>query len=491
MTTDANDIAKERGADGLRSAWDSADVVPLRAHKSKTVDAINGREITAANAGQETETPAETVARLASLKPFDYDRLREAEAKTLGIRVGTLDAEVKKLRPDDAEKDRSFLEDPVPWPDCVDGDDLLERFSTTAADHLILPSGAADALALWSLFAHAHDAFSVSPVLCATSPTPACGKTTLLTFLGGVVPRPLPASNISPAAFFRAVEKWCPCVLVDEADTFLRDNDELRGILNSGHSRAAAFVVRTQGEEHEPARFSTWAPKAIALIGKLPATLASRAIHIELRRMRADEQVKPLRLDRLDHLPPLQQQAARWAADNIAALRQADPTMPPSLFGRAADNWRPLIAIADVAGGNWPQRARSIASRMGTAHSEQTIGIMLLEDIRAIFKQRRTDRLASAELIEALIGMEHRPWPEFSRGKPLTPRQLAKMLDPFGVTPGTIRSGAATAKGYHQGSFDDAFRRYLPILSDTPSQPLETLDIYESRSVTGGIACDG
>ena len=207
MTTDANDIAKKRGTAALRAAWDSADVIPLRALNSKTVVAINERETATADAGHDSETPAGIVARLASLNPFDYDRVREAEAKTLGVRVGTLDAEVKKLRPDDTEGSGSFLEDPTPWPEHVNGDDLLERLSATAADHLVLPAGAADALALWAVFAHAHDAFSVSPVLCATSPTPACGKTTLLTFLGGVVPRPLPASNISPAALFRAVEK--------------------------------------------------------------------------------------------------------------------------------------------------------------------------------------------------------------------------------------------------------------------------------------------
>jgi len=490
MTTDANDIARKLGAAGLRRAWDGAAVIPLHKLNNETAEVINEREIAAAACAGK-ETPEEKIARLTTLKPFDYDRLRESEAKDLGIRVATLDAEVKRLRRAEAEDGGTFLEDPQPWPDQVDGADLLDRLTATAKAHLVLPSGAAEVLALWTLFTHAHDAFSVSPVLCATSPTPACGKTTLLTLLGGIVPRPLTASNISPAALFRAVEKWSPCVLVDEADTFLRDDDELRGILNSGHSRANAFVIRTQGDEHEPKRFSTWAPKAIALIGKLPATLASRAVHIELRRMRADEYVRPLRLDRLDHLPPLQQQAARWAADNAAQLYRADPEMPAALFGRAADNWRPLIAIADLAGGTWPKKARSIAATMGAAQAEQTLGIMLLEDVRAVFHKRKADRLASSEIVEALTAMEHRPWPEFSRGKPITPRQLAKLLDPFGVTPGTIRSGTVTTKGYYLSAFDDAFERYIPSKSVTPSQPLENKENDSLLSVTGGNACDG
>ena len=243
----------------------------------------------------------------------------------MAIRVGTLDLEVKKLRPGDTDDEANFLEGPEPWPEPVSGDELLNRLTKTAEAHLVLPPGAAGAIALWVVFAHAHDCFHISPILAATSPTPECGKTTLLTFLGGVVPRSLPASNITPAALFRAVEKWRPTVLIDEADTFLRDSVELRGVLNSGHQRANAFVVRTSGDNHEPARFRTWAPKAVAMIGKLPPTLASRAVHIELRRKTADERVEPLRLDRLDHLEPLLRMAARWATDNAAALREADP----------------------------------------------------------------------------------------------------------------------------------------------------------------------
>ena len=176
------------------------------------------------------------------------------------------------------------LDDPEPWPEPVEGADLLSALTKAVRDHLILPAGAAEAVALWIVHAHAHDTASISPILAVTSPTPECGKTTLLTLLSAVVPRPLPASNITTAAIFRAVEKWHPTLLVDEADTFLRDNDDMRGVLNSGHNRHAAWVIRTTGDDHEPCRFRTWAPKAIALIGRLPATLESRAIHIELRR---------------------------------------------------------------------------------------------------------------------------------------------------------------------------------------------------------------
>ncbi len=321
-------------------------------------------------AGSPELDTVETVARLAAMSPIDYDRVREVEAERLKVRVSTLDKEVTRARgpgrqneASDAEDD--FLVDPEPWPEPVDGADLLDRMTDLIASHLVLPKYAPEAISLWIMHAHAHDCFGISPVLGVTSPTPECGKTTSLTLIGGLVPRALPTSNITTAALFRAVEKWRPTLLIDEADTFLKNSDEMRGVLNSGHQRANAYVIRTVGDDHAPKRFRTWSPKAIALIGKLPATLASRAIHIELRRKTAGEAVRPLRADRLDHLLPFCRQAARWVEDNAPRLRNIDPDMPATLSGRAADNWRPLIAIADAAGGDWPARARQIAEELG------------------------------------------------------------------------------------------------------------------------------
>jgi putative DNA primase/helicase len=158
----------------------------------------------------------------------------------------------------------------------------------------------------------------------------------------------------------------------------VHNNDELRGVLNSGHARDNAFTVRTVGDDHEPRRFSTWAATAIALISELHATLASRSIHIEMRRVGLGETVEPLRLDKASHLPPLARKAALWAADNLDALRGADPAMPQGFSNRRADNWRPLLAIADRAAGHWPQRARKAALKLDRPDAGQTAALMLL-----------------------------------------------------------------------------------------------------------------
>ena len=288
------------------------------------------------------------------------------------------------------------------------------------------------------LHAHAHDCFLISPVLGITSPTPECGKSTLLTIVGAMVPRALTASNITTSGVFRAVEKWRPTLLIDEADTFIGVNDEMRGVLNSGHQKVSAYVIRIvdTGGDHEPRLYRTWAPKAIAMIGKMPSTLTSRSIRIELQKKQPGANVKPLRADRLDHLKPLLQQAARWVADNKIKLGAIDPDMPAGIGNRTADNWRPLIAIADVAGGDWPERARRIA--VGDKMPVQEIGILLLHDIQKIFETERVSKIASQELANKLVGAGDELWVEYRHGKQITQRQIAELLEPFRITPKNI-----------------------------------------------------
>ena len=421
--------------------------------------------------------------RLATMTAWDYKRSpeRQMAADELDVALRDLDIEVARRRKlaDDSKGRAVELYEPEPWSAPVDGANLLSNVAQAIRKHVGMSSASADATALWVVHAHAIDAADISPVLAIISPTPECGKTTTLTVISLAVTRPLMAANLTAAAVFRAVEKWQPTLIIDEADTFLRDNDELRGVLNSGHNKESAYVVRTVGDDHEPKRFRTWGAKAVALIGKLPATLSSRSIAIELRRLGANESVTPIRGNR-DYILHLARLAARWAADHVEELRTAEPDMPAALRGRRADNWRALLAIADAAGGDWPGRARRAAVELSGGPREETAGVEVLEDIRAIFDDKQATGLSSAEIVEALSKMEDRPWPEWSQGKPITTRQLAKLLEPFKIRPATIRlsiTGKPTAKGYTLADFADAFARYIPEIppfrSVTPSQPPE------------------
>jgi putative DNA primase/helicase len=366
------------------------------------------------------------------------------------------------------------LANPEPWGQPVDGATLAKDVADVLARFVVLALEAYVAVTLWILHSHALDAFQVSPLLLATSPTKRCGKTTLLHLMSRLVPRALMTSNISPASLFRAIERYKPTLLVDEADTFLKLSDEHRGLLNAGHTRAGAVVVRTAGEHFEPRMFSTWCAKVVAQIGRLPDTLEDRAVVVPMARRKAGEVVGRLRLDRLSELDPLSSRAARWAQDNVETLRLADPNVPQALDDRAQDNWRPLLAIADALGGDWPARARQAAlSLAGVDSGTDDAGEVLLADLKAILAERcDPEQISSETLVSDLAKREDRPWPEWRDGKPITKTGLARLLRRFEIEPRSIRcSGDHVVRGYLSADMREAFARYLPANVLRPLHP--------------------
>jgi putative DNA primase/helicase len=405
------------------------------------------------------------IGRLARLSPIEYERDRKVAAEQMGVRTTILDrlvaVERDNIDGDGAKQGRALsLPEPQPWHETIDGGELLRGLSAAIRRHVVMPDHVADAAAMWVVHTYIVDCFGISPRLAITSPEKSCGKTTLLDVLSRLVWRPLSTANATAAAIFRVVEMLRPTLLIDEADTFLRDNEELRGVLNSGH-RHGGSVLRTVGDDHEPRPFATYSACAIALIGKLPATLADRSITAELRRRLASEAVEPFRHDRTTHLDTLARKAARWASDNADRVRGADPDIPAGIFNRVADNWRPLLVIADTAGGDWPERARRVLVAMAGVNDDQSTGAMLFADIRDIYSEREADRLPSTELAEALVAIEGRPWAEWRHGKPITANSLARLLAPYSIAPTTIRVGTKTPKGDQLADFADAFERYL------------------------------
>ena len=419
--------------------------------------------------------------------PSKYETVR-SQLKSVGVRVSELDQHIKKgERSEDTAVNGSILDwpDEDPWPEPVDGAELLDEIVSVFKRYLVLPAHAAEAMAIWVIHSHALDASYFAPRLALLSPEKRCGKTTTLSVLHDLVRKPLPASNITPAALFRSIDLACPTLLIDEADTFLKDKDELRGILNSGHQRAQAFVLRVAGDDHTPVKFSTWTSISIAMIGKLPETLADRSIVIPLARKKPEDKVENFRSDNAGQFAPLKQKIVRWVEDNFAALRSWDGEVPSELHDRAKDNWRPLLAIADTAGGHWPDTARSAARGLSKNDDESSASVELLVDIKQIFETRDLDRMPTNEILSELHDIEERRWSDWRKGKPLNPSQFARMVKPFGVSPGSIRlEQGRTAKGYKLGDFEDAFSRYLPAQAGTPSQPAESVDLGQYSAVT-------
>lgn len=419
----------------------------------------------AVNDSADPETTRDVIARLAALSPIEYDRVRDSKAKEMGVRVAALDEEVKLARPRqdaDAQGQEIRFEKIEPWPDPVDTTELLDELAEVIGRNVVLSDQAITAAALWILYTYVHRKARVSPILAIESPDMRCGKTTLLRLLDGLVSRPLAVSNISAASLFRVVEQYEPTLLIDEADAFLKDNEELRGILNSGHTRGTAYVIRTVGEDHEPRRFSTWCPKAIALIGNLPRTLTDRSLTIPMRRKRPDEVIAKLPLDIVEMFGDVRRRCRRWA-DTEADYLDREPKSPAGLNDRTADNWSTLFAIADTAFSSWPDRARAAAVALaGSEDENEAAGVMLLGDLRVLYAEQNLDRLLSGEIVQALTKLEDRPWLDWYHGKSITVRQVARLLRPFGIHPKTLRAGDDRGKGYELSQFTDAFTRYLP-----------------------------
>ena len=359
------------------------------------------------------------------------------------------------------------LKDREPWNQPVRLEELLDQLVATLKRFLVLPALAAETLALWILHSYTFDAADATPRLALLSPEKRCGKTKVLDLLFHLVQRPLATSNVTAAALFRTIDACRPTALIDEVDTFGNDNSELRGVLNSGHARAAAFVIRNGGDHSEPRRFSTWCPVAYAAIGRLPDTWMDRSVVIHMRRKKASEQIE--RFTRKAKAAPifdeLARKAARWAQDNLDRLKGAEPGLPASLDDRAQDSWEPLLALADLAGTRWSLLARDAARVLSGAKAPDELdnfGVILLRDLGSLFEQVQKPELSSAEIVAALAALEDRRWAEYGRArKPLTKNQLANLLRPFDIHSVDVGPVTARVKGYRQKDCLDAFERYL------------------------------
>jgi len=431
----------------------------------------------------------EVISKLASLSPLEYEKVRKEKAKALHVRQATLDTAVKAARM--ANNSDGFLFKEVnPWSEPIDPSTLLTDITVTIRRFIVCDEEVSHAAALWVAMTWFIDVVNVAPLAVITAPEKRCGKTLLLSLLKFLSRRPIIASNISPAAFFRSIDKWQPTLLIDEADSFMRDNEELRGVINSGHTRESAYVIRTVGDNHTPKRFSTWGAKVIAGIGHLPNTIMDRSITLSLRRKLPDEIVERLRDAEPGLFDELSAKLARFAEDYTEEVRQARPPLSHSLNDRAQDNWEPLLAIAMSAGNEWLQIGTKVALKLsGGEDVTQTIGTELLADIQEIFAEQNADRIWSEKLIEALCTDKEKPWATYSKGFPITPRKLADKLKTYGIRSKTIRIGSDTAKGYERNQFTEAFSRYVtPSASVTTSQIIPVEDLKEFQSVTQGYS---
>jgi hypothetical protein len=146
----------------------------------------------------------------------------------------------------------------------------------------------------------------------------------------------------------------------------------------------------------------------------------------------------------------------------VEVLTEARPDLPDELDDRAMDGVEPLLAIADLAGANWPVEARAACVELygGRQVEDDSTGVQLLSDIRKVFGE--ADRVTSVALLEGLRDLDEAPWGEWF-GKPLSARALAKLLKPYALKSKTVKlPDGETAKGFLREQFEPVWARYLP-----------------------------
>ncbi|EUA34573.1 hypothetical protein I552_5356 [Mycobacterium xenopi 3993] len=305
----------------------------------------------------------------------------------------------------------------------ADGAALLDDVLSTFQRYVVFPDlHSAVGVALWTAATHALPAFECAPRLVITSPEKRCGKSRLLDIIAGTCHEPLMSVNATVAAIYRCIgNTHPPTLLIDEADALFgskrvaEQHEDLRALVNAGHQRGRP-ALRCVGPNQIPTKFSTFAMVALAGIGSMPDTITDRAVNVTLRRRTRDERVSQFRTRRDGpRLAALRGRLAAWCAAQLDALAAAEPDMP--VEDRAADTWEPLIAVADAAGGRWPELARAactalVAAAEGNAE-DASLGVRLLSDIRDVFAKQGQPFLSSTELVAELRRLEDSPWDDF------------------------------------------------------------------------------
>lgn len=359
--------------------------------------------------------------------------------------------------------------------------DFIRRFCVFQDEHALT------AITLWAAHAHMVEHFHTTPRLALLSPEPGSGKTRVLEVLDLLVPGSMFCLSASPAAIFRTLANGQVTLLLDECDAIFSKrgkddtNEDLRALLNSGYKRGAT-IPRCVGPKHEVQNFGVFCATALAGLGDLPYTVMSRSVIVRMRRRAPNETVDSFRSR--EHEPighAIRDRLTEWGQLVGSEAGNAWPVLPAGIVDRPSEIWEPLIAVADAAGGQWPELSRAACVSLCRVAEDQkvSLGIRLLSDLRTIFGER--DALHTETILARLCGEGDElgadaPWGDL-HGKPLGVRALATMLKRYGVSPKKVTISGKSLQGYRRENLWDAWTRYL---HSSPAQP-ELPELAESQ----------
>ena len=461
-------------------------VAELRAGRNQTAQAVVQNLMTNAQPFQKTfsETKLDLEAVESELKNVELGSLYREQlcsqiSRCLGVRVDSL----RHVGRQSGAEDRELLFPQVdPWPEPVNGHSLVQDMMDIIRRHLVLNDYAVFTVVCWCLLSWFWDSEKIDtlPFLTLASPDKRCGKTRLQTVVEWFVPRPLSVSNVSPAVIYRTTEKYHPTLLLDEADTYVLENEELRGLLNAGHTRAKAFALRCHPITLEPELFSVWCPKSLALIGDLPATLVDRSILVRMERKKRSEKVKTLRTTEPEERQQICSKICRWHQDNEVNMDILDAPTTEEISDRDADNWLPLLQVARLLGPTWfdfcLQTVRKLNPTAAEEENRKDPKLALLAGLQRIYQEAKVQAqeillpiekdndflIGTTDLLTQLNEDKEAPWADWRKGQGMSAEKLAKLLGPFKIK-SVQKKGRP--RGYLLGQLQPIFERYLPAAS--------------------------
>jgi hypothetical protein len=363
------------------------------------------------------------------------------------------------------------LFDLEPWHHPVEMSQFMDELETVISSFVQLKKEEAIGIAFWILHCYfiklpnQWQLFECSPILNITSPEKRCGKSTLRELISELVPRPLSVMNISKSALFHKIEAEYPTVLIDEADTFLRNDKEMTGIINSGYKQDGV-VMRQGGKDFgDTLEYPTWCAKCIVGIGKnLMDTTKDRSITIRLKRKKNDENIlskNRVLKDDPDFFVTLKKKMIRFVLDHEKQIIDCPVEMPVEMDDRTQDNWEGIYQIASFIGKDTLHKVHSAALTLSSnKYDDDSDGIELLRDIKKILGTLGIEKIPSALLVERLNTDETRPWC-YMNHKGLNQLNLANILKEFEIYPIQLGGNSTNQRGYLSAALKDAFDRYL------------------------------
>jgi hypothetical protein len=457
---DANAILIDKGVDGLTALLDDIEKAEL-------------------------SNPRGAIRWLAKLDRLDCDVEVKRAAKALGIRTAVLRAEIADWRKRAGEDAASEPEDDGLLDEEIDLASTLDGILAEMKRYIVAPDTLLGAAAVWAAFTHlVHSErvwVPVAPRLGIQAKSPGCGKTLLLEVLNCLVFNPRASASITVSTVLRTFGIVKPTMLIDEAHGLLRAHEkgELLSLLNAGHYRWNAWIERSvqtpNGNDWVVQRFSVWGTMAYALIGDLPQEQQERAISITLRKVLAKDVPDRLRHGSSAELKRRHAELATWAAP-IEELPEVEmPAVLKYQPGRVFDNWEPILQIAELAGGRWPDLIRNaiddaVNSERAPAPDERVLGGIKKAFERAdVFDKKSVDRLATTRLISLMLDDEEEEWAIENRGRPINAYWLRRVLrghlDPSGVCqwedPRRDGMRGERYRGYFRSQFMRAWETYL------------------------------